>query len=367
MRRLEIDHLRNLAAVRLQLGSHFNCLVGPNGAGKTSVLEAAYLLTRGRSFRGHAVSPVVADGQDGLVVRAELDTGRSLGVARSRRGKSVLHIDQQPTRRLSEAAALLPLNLLLPDVSELVFGAPGERRRYLDGGLFHVEPAYLMALKDFQGANRQRNALLRTWGDRDSGQQMDVWTEAFCRHAERVDGFRTDYVEELRPWVAALLQELAVPFEVELTYRNGWGEESLDKLLGATLAKDVKSGMTGAGPHRAELSLGVAGTSARNKLSRGQGKLLATALIVAQARLLQAQTQRRSLFLIDELGAEMDSAHLARLVAVLDSATCQVIATSTRLPGEEFGNLASDGGLTLFHVEQGQVRSSQVEPRSIYG
>ncbi len=214
-----------------------------------------------------------------------------------------------------------------------------------------------MALKDFQGANRQRNALLRAWRDRGSEQQMDVWTEAFCRHAERVDGFRTEYVEELRPWVAALLEELAVPFEVDLGYRNGWGEESLDKLLGAALAKDVKSGTTSVGPHRAELSLGIAGTAARNKLSRGQGKLVATALIVAQARLLQAQTQRRSLFLIDELGAEMDRAHLARLVAVLDSATCQVIATSTRLPGEEFGKLASDVGLTLFHVEQGQVRS----------
>ena len=357
MRRLEINHLRNLTTVRLNLGSHFNCLVGPNGAGKTSVLEAAYLLTRGRSFRGHAVGPVIADGQEGLVVRAELEAGRSLGIARPRRGKTVLHIDQQPTRRLSEAVALLPLNLLLPNVSELVFGAPGERRRYLDGGLFHVKPAHLTALKDFQGANRQRNALLRTWGEPRSQQLLDVWTEAFCRHAERVHGFRADYVHELEPWVAAVLQELDVPFELELSYQSGWGDESLEKLLGDTVAKDVKSGTTSVGPHRADLSLVVSGASARNKLSRGQGKLVATALILAQARLLQAQTQRRSLFLIDELGAEMDSGHLARLVAVLDSATCQVIATSTRLPGEEFAKLTSDGDLALFHVEQGQVRS----------
>ena len=148
-----------------------------------------------------------------------------------------------------------------------------------------------------------------------------------------------------------------MPFEVELSYRNGWGDEPLNKLLGDTLAKDVKSGTTNAGPHRADLSLGISGASARNKLSRGQGKLVATALILAQARLMQAQTQRRSLFLIDELGAEMDSAHLARLVAVLDAATCQVIATSTRLPGEEFEKLASNGSLALFHVEQGEVRS----------
>ncbi len=268
-----------------------------------------------------------------------------------------MHIDQQPTRRLSEAAALLPLQLLLPNVSELVFGAPGERRRYLDGGLFHVEPAYLMALKDFNGACRQRNALLKAGGRQGSEQELDVWTEAFCRHAEGVHAFRTSYVDELTPWVGGVLEELELPCELALSYWNGWGDEPLDKLLGDTLAKDVKSGTTNAGPHRADLSLGIAGASARNKLSRGQGKLVATALILAQARLLQVQTQRRSLFLIDELGAEMDSAHLARLVAVLDSATCQVIATSTRQPGEEFEIWASEDNLVLFHVEQGEVRS----------
>ena len=357
MRRLEIDHLRNLTAARLSLGSHFNYLVGPNGAGKTSVLEAAYLLTRGRSFRSHAVGPVIADGEDGLVVRAELDAARSLGIVRPRRGKTTLRIDQQPTRRLSEAVALLPLQLLLPNVSELVFGTPGGRRRYLDGGLFHVKPSYLPALKDFQGANRQRNALLRSCSEPGSQGLMGVWTEAFCHHAERVHDFRTEYVDELKLIVGEVLEELEAPFELSLTYHNGWGEESLDKLLADALAKDVKSGTTSVGPHRADLVLSVFGSSARNKLSRGQGKLVATALILAQARLLRAQTQRRSLFLIDELGAEMDSFHLARLVAILDSDTCQVIATSTRLPGTEFEALDSGGNLALFHVEQGQVWS----------
>ena len=355
MRCLEVSHLRNLSSVRLNLHPHFNYLIGPNGAGKTSVLEAAYLLARGRSFRGQAIAPIIAHGEDGLVVRAVLEDGRTLGLSKTRTGNTALRMDEQPVRKLSASAALLPVQLLLPNVSDLVFGPPSERRRYLDWGLFHVKQAYLNTLRDFQAACKQRNAVLKSWGGPDSEQLLDVWTDAYSRHAAAVDEFRARYVAELLPHVSAALERLNVDFEVRLSYRNGWGEQPLEKLLGETLAKDVKLGATQVGPHRADLFLGVLGGPARMTLSRGQGKLLAMALILAQARLLQALSERRSLFLIDEVGAEMDSVHLARMLALLSVETCQVIATSTRPPSQEFGAAFNERELTLFHVEQGRV------------
>ncbi len=355
MRCLEVSHLRNLSSVRLNLHPHFNYLIGPNGAGKTSVLEAAYLLARSRSFRGQAIAPIIAHGEDGLVVRAILEDGRTLGLSKTRTGNTALHIDEQPVRKLSASAALLPVQLLLPNVSDLVFGPPSERRRYLDWGLFHVKQTYLNTLRDFQAAYKQRNAVLKSWGGPDSEQLLDVWTDAYSRHAAAVDEFRAQYVAELLPHVSAALERLSVDFEVRLSYRNGWGEQPLEKLLGENLAKDVKLGTTQVGPHRADLSLDVLGGPARMTLSRGQGKLLAMALILAQARLLQALSERRSLFLIDEVGAEMDSVYLARMLALLSVETCQVIATSTRPPSQEFGAAFNEQELTLFHVEQGRV------------
>ena len=358
MRCLEIIHLRNLISVRLNLHPHFNYLLGPNGAGKTSVLEAAHLLARCRSFRGSAIGPVINQEQDAVVVRATLEDGRTLGLSKERSGKTVLHIDQQPVHKLSASAALLPMQLLLPNVSDLVFGPPAERRRYLDWGLFHVKHSYLAALKDFQAASRQRNAVLKSWGEQNSEHLLDIWTNAYCRCAAKVSEYRSQYMEELKPCIEAALQALQVEFVLQVEYRNGWGEKPLEKLLGESLAKDVKLGTTQAGPHRAEVSLIVPSGSARTTLSRGQGKLIATALILAQARLLHRQTQRRSLFLIDELGAEMDGVQLSRMLALLDSETCQVIATSTQPPGPEFKTAGDGGEMKLFHVEQGRVQAA---------
>ena len=50
--RLQISHLRNLTQVSLQSAA-CNVIIGANGSGKTSLLEAIFLLSRGKSFRHH--------------------------------------------------------------------------------------------------------------------------------------------------------------------------------------------------------------------------------------------------------------------------------------------------------------------------
>ena len=84
--RLRIQGLRCLTDVAVELGEGIHVFVGPNGAGKTSVLEAAYLLSHGRSFRSGAREALVQRGSPSLAVFAELrstdDARRRLGLGR---------------------------------------------------------------------------------------------------------------------------------------------------------------------------------------------------------------------------------------------------------------------------------------------
>ena len=355
IRDLEVARFRNLTSVTLSLNPQFNYLFGDNGAGKTSVLEAVHLLARGRSFRGRRMSPIIQDGAPSLVVRADMENGRSLGMQRDRSGSMQLNIDRGVARRLSDAAALLPVHLILPEVSQLIFGGPGERRQCLDWGMFHVKPGYLPALREYLAALRQRNAILKSWGAAGSSVALDAWTETVCRQAEPVHDYRCEYMKDLVPHFGAALTALEAEIAVEMAYKSGWGDGQLIKVLGETLDNDVKSGSTGAGPHRADLMLKVADRDAGSRVSRGQGKLVAIALILAQAQLLKSCTGQRSVFLIDDLGAELDSPHGKRMLALLRSSGCQVISTSTRPPIDEFEALFGTENMAMFHVKQGQI------------
>ena len=74
----------------------------------------------------------------------------------------------RPVGSLAELATVLPVQVIDPEVHRLVEGGPQERRRYLDWGVFHVEPNFLEHWRRYQRALRQRNAALRPGSRRPS-------------------------------------------------------------------------------------------------------------------------------------------------------------------------------------------------------
>ena len=165
LRRLEVERFRNIEATALDLSPGFNFFYGENGAGKTALLEAVHVLARGRSFRTQQNNELIQVGGDALVIRATAEDehrGRqALALMRSRSGKTELRINGESGRRMSQAATLLPLEVMVPTMVDLVFGGPALRRQWLDWGVFHVKPQFLALLRRYVSSLRQRNACLK--------------------------------------------------------------------------------------------------------------------------------------------------------------------------------------------------------------
>ena len=126
------------------------------------------------------------------------------------------------------------------------------------------------------------------------------------------------------------------------------------ELLSQALEGEVKSPPSQAGPHRADLRIVADGHPASGRFSRGQGKLAASALLLAQTALQLEKSGDSGVFLIDDIGAELDGEKSERFYDALETMNCQVLATSTQKPSR----LGTFSGLqpSLFHVEQGEVR-----------
>jgi len=344
-----VQDFRCLAGVEFEADAEFNLICGPNASGKTSILEAIGYLGRGKSFRGAPVSSLIRQGQKEFVLFGRVRNGERphrVGVRNSTAGLEV-HIDGESGLGAADLAQALPLQIIEPDVHDLVAGPPDERRRYLDWIAFHVEHGYLEAWRRFRRALRQRNAVLRSG---QAAKTIESWNREFAESAMAIDTGRRNALEVAVDGLEEAAQYMlggAVRFE----YRPGWKDGAgLLEALEAGLERDEQLGVTQAGPHRADLRLVYDERQARQLVSRGQQKLLACAMILGATETAQAALERPLLLLLDDPAAELDRGSLGRLMGRVVSLGCQVIATSL-VPDEAiFG-----GRGAVFHVEHGAL------------
>jgi DNA replication and repair protein RecF len=343
---LSVTRVRSIEQAALEFGPGLNLVFGPNGSGKTSILESAFLIGRGRSFRTRHTDQLISRGRSSLTVFGETDDpAHRIGFEYRRDEAYMARLDGQDVRSLAELPAALFVEVIDPEIHRLVEGAPGERRRWLDWGVFHVEPSFLERWLRFSRALRQRNAALK------HGQEPKIWDSEVATHGEMVANQRSQWFEIIKPYLNETIHRLS-GLDVDLTYYRGWSaDRTLAEALSDGLERDRHRGATLAGPQRADVLLKVGGRPARESLSRGQQKLVASAMVLALLGRLREEEGPAPTLLLDDPAAELDAERLGRLVDLVGELRCQLIITSLDLDMTIFGIPER-----VFHVEQGTVQ-----------
>lgn len=351
---ITINNLRNLVSVDLCPGPGINLLCGPNGSGKTSFLEAIHVLGLGRSFRTHLNSRVISHNQPHLQLHAKisLPSGETpIGLAKQRNGQTTLRVDGNPVTSIVALAELLPLQLLYPDGHSLLRDGPKARRQFIDWGVFHVEHLFYSHWQRAQRAIKQRNVALKSHLKND---QIAIWDQELCATAAVLDQSRLSYINQLTPYFDELRTILLPEAPVSLNYYRGWAKDiTLEDALKRNQQRDLELGYTQHGPHRAEILLTSEGHPVKDILSQGQHKTLTYALRLAQGSLLHRQTKKRSVYLIDDLPAELDENKLGIIAEFLHKLDSQVFISGTDI--SLFKPLAALSETRVFHVKHGHV------------
>lgn len=348
LRKLKVENIRNLAVVDVEPFPGLNVVYGSNGAGKTSLLEAIVVLSRGRSFRTNQATELIGPKGDVFRVFSESchknDITHRLGVERSSRHWRARK-DGVELTQLSQLTRDLPLVLMEPNSHLLVSGTPEFRRKYLDWGMFHVKQEFLDIHRQYSKILKQRNAALRFQKE----DLLDSIDDVLIKLGVRLGEYRKQHFEAISSRVTTLLYDLNPKIAaVELFYNNGWKSDSFELSLRDSRKRDLVRGVTGNGPHRADISIKKDGVEARTVLSRGEQKVLSAAFLLAQGQVLGREGDK-PILLLDDLASEFDQKNFERVLDKSMDCGDQVWITGARNPNLDFER-------KVFHVERGLIQ-----------
>ena len=324
LKQISIQNIRCLSDTQITFEHPCTLIQGQNGSGKSSILEAIYYLSHGRSFRTHLALPLLKLGADYWVIRAEcqhLEQSVTLAVQKNKGKKAMVKLNQTVHPSLSALSEYLPTLLLDTDSHRAYAAGPKYRRQLMNWGLYYTHAQYAHHWQETKKILMQRNQALRL------GQDEQHWRQLLIEKATQLDQMRRQYLDDFIPILKEYWDRLlGNQGTLSVEYFPGWVDDYATHLHNA-LEQDRLSGLTHAGPHRADLKLKVQERWVHHYLSQGQQKVLGYAMAIAHIQLLFQTTGQRTLLLMDDLTAELDVHFRKNILSLLKTLPSQLIIT----------------------------------------
>ncbi len=349
---LKILNARNLKEYTLNPHPFFNIIYGSNGVGKTTILESIYLLLRSRTFRSSKYKSFIKHDENSCTIfsrfSSNIDSDSfasfTLGIQRSKNlSQPVLHLNSKKINSLSTITNLVVLGLITPESFNLLDAGPSIRRKFIDWGVFHVEPQFLSDWRSYKKILSSRNALLSQYSKsfkitnqltKEQTKNLNCWFPQLVRLNDKLNGYRKNQIDYIKPYFFDYLNKFFTKLseDISLNYYQGWNKDlEYSVYIDQKIIEDLTSGFTRYGTHRGELRIQYKKNLARDILSRGQKKIVIICLILAQFKYLIDLDKSRdhNLLLLDDIDSELDSKNLSILFDILKTFNSQILVTTT--------------------------------------
>lgn len=314
---IKIENFRNIDSLSLDFDD-VNIIYGENAQGKTNLIEAIYLFTGAKSFRGVKDKELVKFGEEYSRLKIEFSNNSREQNAelliQNRRSATLNGVKKKSATSLGDelkAVIFSPVHL------SMVKDGPLERRRFIDNALCQLKSNYRNVLKEYNRALAQRNMLLKDISKNNSLYDMlYIWDKNLAVSGAKIIFQRMKYIEALLPYAKDVFDGLSSgKEEINLVMKGAFDYDGLTldeiqkKLMFAldnNRGNDILNRNTNIGPHRDDMEILINGKSARSFGSQGQQRSCVLALKLAEASLLREMTQDEPLALLDDVMSELD-------------------------------------------------------------
>jgi len=329
--------------------------------GKTNLLDAIYYLTFCKSHTHTSEGQVINHNEEMCMLQGEYDYNDKIEsiICVLRRGqRKQFKRNWKVYDKLSDHIGLLPLVMVSPVDSEIIYGSGEERRRFMDIIISQYDKSYLQALINYNKILLQRNQLLR-----DQNQDTTLYEVLELQmgvHSKVIFEQRKRLIELLVPYFNSYYRKICRSAEtVNLKYTSQLHDNQFEKNLAVNRKRDLLVGYTLTGIHRDDLDMTLNGHLIRQTGSQGQNKTYLIALKLAQYTLLSASGNTKPILLLDDIFDKLDAERVEQIVELVSSEQFgQIFMTDTNRNQLNRILAAINQDYALFKVDKGNVELS---------
>ena len=302
---LKVQNYRNIENIEIIPSDGVNIIYGNNAQGKTNLLEAMWLFTGCRSFRGSKEKELIRFGCDFSKTEMNFfDEMRNRTAVITIDEKKHLELDGVNFSSCSELFGEFFGIIFTPDHLNLVKGGPAERRKFINTALCQLKPKYSNVLGKYNKILEQRNTLLKDISyHSELTETLDIWDEKFSFYSAVIISQRLRYLDEIKPFLENIYEgissgkeKISLEYDSPFSYEEKDTEKLREKIL-YELKKcrdeDIRNGITSLGPHKDDILIKLDGISAKAFASQGQKRSCALSLKLSEAAVMKKITGRQ--------------------------------------------------------------------------
>ena len=391
---LTLQNFRNYALQELSFSPDVNVICGENAQGKTNLIEAIYLTAFARSFRTSNTADLISFGESSGRVSTYItseDIEKNINILLRSDGKKMIKKDGKVIRKTTELLNNVVVIIFSPDDLRIIKDSPEKRRSFINRELSQMRPLYYDALKRYNDALKEKNALLKGYfnikkktftradnlslNDLRSGasaeerspydnsrrfneEMMDIYDRQLADAGYEIIRFRREFTEMLSSEAGEIMhkisggrENLRIEYKTACDFVTGpEGREILFSQIFHNRDRDIYNGYASLGPHRDDIEFYINDRDARKYGSQGQQRTIALSLKLAEIRIAKQMLDEPPVLLLDDVLSELDLDRQRFLVSEIDDV--QLFITSAELNDEVIRDLR---GGTLFRIEDGTV------------
>ena len=370
LERVSVRGFRNHEGTTLNCGSGINVVVGDNGQGKTNILEAISYLCLTKSFYANSDSVVVGFGKGRFEVEGHFISDGSVdSVARvvfeCESKEKVYTLNKRRVESLHSVIGRFPVVILSPEHAPITFGAPAERRKFVDLVISQSNGAYVEDILDYRRVLKQRNrVLLNMKIGRGQSSDLEPWDEELTAFGAKIVVRRRQFVGEFQEYMRSAYHHLTednenpcIGYLPSVNIEGLVAEKEVRDRLVAELhsrrTEEIQFGTTLAGPHRDEFPFSINGIDLRKYASQGQHKTFLIALKVGEFFYLKERRREGPIVLLDDVFSELDEHRTKRVLKFVGDLSQAFVTSTSQNMFDEVTEL--DGRTKKFFVSNGAV------------